>query len=170
MMEYRDLYDKDRNLTGKTIAKGEEIPKGYYITIVVCFMENSEGKFLMQKRSLEKDDLWATTGGHPKSGEDSLTGMHTEILEELGLDIDPKELKLVTTDQDDKIICDIYYLKKDINLNDITMQESEVADVKYLTLDEIETMYQKGEYKKSHYYMFKHCLKNLNQKQLHLKK
>lgn len=54
-MEYRDLYNKDRNLTGKTIAKGEPIPKGYYIKIVVCFMENSEGKFLMQKRSLQKD-------------------------------------------------------------------------------------------------------------------
>ena len=169
-MEYRDLYDKDRNLTSKTIAKGEEIPKGYYITIVVCFMENSEGKFLMQKRSIQKDGLWGTTGGHPKLGEDSLTGMHTEILEELGLDIDPNQLKLVTTVQDNKLICDIYYLKKDINLDDIIMQESEVADVKYLTLDEIENLYQQGEFKKSHYYMFNDCLKNLNRKQLHLNK
>ena len=169
-MEYRDLYDKDRNLTGKTVAKGEEIPKGYYIKVVVCFMEDSEGRFLMKKRSELKDGKWGTTGGHPKSGEDSLTGMHTEILEELGLDINKEELTLVTTEQDNKIICDIYYLKKDINLNDITMQESEVADVKYLTIDEIETMYQKGEYKKSHYYMFKHCLENLNQKQLQMNK
>ena len=162
MVERRDLYDKDRNLTGKTIAKGEQIPEGYYINIVVCFMENSEGKFLMQKRSPEKDGLWGTTGGHPKSGEDSLTGMHTEILEELGLDIDPNELNIVTTVQDNKLICDIYYLKKDINLDDIVMQESEVADVKYFTLDEIEDSYQKGEFKKSHYYMFKDFLKNLN--------
>lgn len=162
MVERRDLYDKDRNLTGKTIAKGEEIPKGYYITIVVCFMENNNGKFLMQKRSVQKDGLWGTTGGHPKSGEDSLTGIHTEILEELGLDIDPNKLKLVTTVQDNKLICDIYYLKKDINLDDIIMQESEVADVKYFTLDEIEELYRKGDFKKSHYYMFKDCLKNLN--------
>ncbi len=35
-MEYRDLYNKDRNLTGKTISKGEPIPKGYYIKIVVA--------------------------------------------------------------------------------------------------------------------------------------
>ena len=157
-MEYRDLYNKDRNLTGKTIAKGEPIPKGYYIKIVVCFMENSEGKFLMQKRSLQKDGLWATTGGHPKSGEDSLTGMHTEILEELGLDINKEELTLVTTEQDNKIICDIYYLKKDIDLKDIVMQESEVADVKYFTKNEIEKMYQNGEFKKSHYFMFQNFL------------
>ena len=75
-------------------------------------------------------DYGPQLGGNPKSGEDSLTGMHTEILEELDLDINPNELKLVVTNQDDKHICDIYYLKKDINLNDITMQESEVADVK----------------------------------------
>ena len=162
MVERRDLYDKNRNLTGKTIAQDEEIPKGYYITIVVCFMKNSEGKFLMQKRSVQKDGLWGTTGGHPKTGEDSLTGMHTEILEELGLDIDPNELKLLTTIQDNKLICDIYYLKKDINLDDIVMQEGEVADVKYFTIDEIERLYQKGEFKKSHYYMFKDCLKNLD--------
>ena len=169
-MEYRDLYDKDRNLTGKIIAKGEEIPNGYYIRVVVCFMENSEGKFLMQKRSELKDGKWGTTGGHPKSGEDSLTGMHTEILEELGLDINKEELKLVTTEQDNKIICDIYHLKKDIDLNDIIMQESEVADVKYLTLEEIEDLYEKGEFKKSHYYMFHDFQKNLNQKQLQKQK
>ncbi len=159
-MEYRDLYDKDRNLTGKTIAKGEKTPPGYYIMVVVCFMENSRGEFLMQKRSKVKDGLWGTTGGHPKTGEDSLTGMHTEILEELGLDINPSELSFVTTVQDNKIICDIYYLKKDINLNDIVMQESEVAAVKYLTLDDIEALHQKEKFKESHYQLFKEFKKN----------
>lgn len=160
-MEYCDLYDKNRKLTGKIISKDKPIPKGYYILVVVCFMENSEGKFLMQKRSVIKDGKWASTGGHPKTGEDSLTGMHTEIKEELGLDINKDELKLITTMQDDKIICDLYYLNKDIDLNDITMQKSEVSDVKYLTLDEIENLYQKGKFKKSYYHMFKHCLEKL---------
>ena len=159
-MEYRNLYGKNRNLISKKIAKGEPVPKGYNINIVVCFMENSEGKFLMQKRSPEKDGLWATTGGHPKSGENSLTGMHTEILEELGLDINPNELKLVTTVQDNKYICDIYYLKKDINIiDDIIMQTSEVANVKYLTKNEIEDMYKKSNFKKSHYHIFEDYLK-----------
>ena len=162
-MEYRNLYGKNRNLISKKIAKSEPVPKGYYINIVVCFMENSEGKFLMQKRSPEKDGLWATTGGHPKSGENSLTGMHTEILEELGLYINPNELKLVTTVQDNKYICDIYYLKKDINIiDDIIMQTSEVANVKYLTKNEIEDMYKKSNFKKSHYHIFEDYLKAIN--------
>lgn len=31
MVEYRDLYDKNRKLTGKKIKKGDPIPKGKYI-------------------------------------------------------------------------------------------------------------------------------------------
>lgn len=76
------------------------------------------------------------------------------------------ELKLVTTIQDNKIICDIYYINKDIDINDITMQESEVMLLKYLTLFEIEDLYKSGEFKKSHYHMFQNCLEKLNQKQL----
>lgn len=160
-MEIVDKLDNKRQFLRKTSDRSEKIV-GEFRQSAHTWIMNSEGKFLMQKRSPEKDGLWGTTGGHPKSGEDSLTGMHTEILEELGLDIDPNELNLVTTVQDSKLICDIYYLKKDINLDDIVMQESEVADVKYFTLDEIEDSYQKGEFKKSHYYMFKDFLKNLN--------
>lgn len=33
----------------------------YYILVVVCLMENSEGKFLTQKRSVKKDGLCGTT-------------------------------------------------------------------------------------------------------------
>ncbi len=47
-MEKRDLYDKDRNLADKTIFKNFPIPKGHYILVVLIFIQNSEGKFLIQ--------------------------------------------------------------------------------------------------------------------------
>lgn len=35
-MELRDLYDENKELTGGTIYKGQDVPKGrYYITVVV---------------------------------------------------------------------------------------------------------------------------------------
>lgn len=43
--EKRDLYDANRNLTKKTVFKGEPIPKGNYIVVVLVFIQNSEGKF-----------------------------------------------------------------------------------------------------------------------------
>ena len=54
-MEKRDLYDINRRLTGETIYKGEEIPEGSYITVVLVYIQNSEGKFLFQKRSKRKN-------------------------------------------------------------------------------------------------------------------
>ena len=62
--EKRDLYDVNRNLTGETIFKGDPIPKGKYIVVVLVFMQNSKGEFLIQKRSLRKNGLYASTGGH----------------------------------------------------------------------------------------------------------
>ena len=111
-MEKRDLYDINRRLTGKTIYKGEEIPEGSYITVVLVYIQNSEGKFLFQKRSKRKNGLWASTGGHPKSGETSLSGIITEIKEELGVEAKPQELKLMYSERDDVNRCfyDLYYL------------------------------------------------------------
>ena len=49
IMEKRDLYDENKELTGKTIYKNEEIPEGYFILMVVAFIENNEGLFLIHK-------------------------------------------------------------------------------------------------------------------------
>ena len=43
-MEKRDLYDFNRNLTGKTIFKGDPIPDNNYIIVVLVFIQNSDGK------------------------------------------------------------------------------------------------------------------------------
>lgn len=45
------------------------------------FIQNSAGKFLIQKRSEEKNGKFATMGGHPKSGESSIEGILTEVEE-----------------------------------------------------------------------------------------
>ena len=96
-MEKRDLYDEKRKLTGETILKGQDIPEGRYIVVVLVFIQNSEGKFLIQKRSQRKNGKYATAGGHPKSGESSLEGIITEIKEELGIDIPEENIQLFKT-------------------------------------------------------------------------
>ena len=96
-MEKRDLYDENKKLTGETIFKGEPVPKGRYYITVVIFIQNNEGKFLIQKRVIKKDGKWATTGGHPISGESSKQGIITEIKEELGIDVESKKIQLFKT-------------------------------------------------------------------------
>ena len=130
-MEKRDLYDENKKLTGETIFKGEKVPKGrYYITVVV-WIQNDEGDFLIQKRVLKKDGKWSTTGGHPVSGEASKQGIFTEIREELGLDLSDKEIILFKTIKTEEDFVDLYYLRANVDINNVVMQREEVEDVKW---------------------------------------
>jgi 8-oxo-dGTP pyrophosphatase MutT (NUDIX family) len=160
-MEIRDLYDLNKNLTGKTFVKGEQVPKGYYYLIVSIILENSNGEFLIQKRVSRKGGKWALTAGHPKSGENSLEGLCSEVSEELGIDISNDKPKLIETWINNDQIFDIYYLKKDIDLEDIVIQEEEVDGVRYATMEEIMEMHAKEKFHENHFILFSKCMENL---------
>lgn len=151
-MEKRDLYDINRNLTGETIYKGDKIPENKYIVVVLSFIQNSNGDFLIQKRSKQKDGKYASTGGHPKSGESSIQGMITEIQEEIGLSVLPQELDLIYSGREDseRVFFDIYYLKKDFEISDLTLQKEEVDFVEWDSLDSIKKLIDDGLFLDNH--------------------
>ena len=140
--EERDLYDINRNLTGEKIYKGDKIPNNRYILVVLAFIQNSDGEFLIQKRSKEKNGKYATTGGHPKSGESSIQGIITEIKEEVGLDVKEEEAELIYSGIEEKNqeLFDVYYIKKDFEINDLKLQKEEVELVRFLTIYEIKML------------------------------
>ena len=162
-MEKRDLYDENKQKTGEVIEKGKEVPKGrYYITVVV-WMQNSKGQFLIQRTVPEKYHMWSTTGGHPKAGESSLEGIVTEIKEELGLSVLAKDLKLFKTIKTEDDFVDIYYLKIDVSIDEITIQKEEVEDVKWATISEINDLIDKGLFLPPHIDFYNFCLEYLEQ-------
>lgn len=139
--EYTDLYDENKNLTGEKLfrEKGTKliVPKGRYSVVVLAFIENSKGEFLFQMTSKRKKNVWATTGGHVKSGQTSKEAIIEEIKEELGIDINADEVKLFKTYKYDDAFKDVFYIKKDIDINSLTYEKDEVEYVKYLTKEEI---------------------------------
>lgn len=141
-MEKRDLYDKDRNLIGESIFKGEPIPKGKYIIVILVMIQNYKGEFLIQKRSKQKGGKFAATGGHVKSGQTSVEGMIDEIQEEIGLTVRPEELELLYTAREDEqdVFFDLYYMKKDFEISDLILQEEEVESVSWKTIEEIDEL------------------------------
>ena len=156
-MEKRDLFDKDRKLTGKTIYKGEEVPEGSYIVVVLVFIQNSDGKSLIQKRSARKNGKYATTGGHPKSGESSIEGIITEVKEEIGLDIKPEDLTLYFggRSERERVFWDDYYAKIDVeDINSLKLQEDEVESVHWFSADEIKKSMKDDTFFKNHYEEF----------------
>lgn len=157
-LEKRDLYDINRKLTGEFIYKGQPIPRNRKILVVLVFIQNSNGDFLIQKRSIQKGGLYASTGGHPKSGETSIQGMITEIKEEIGLNIPENELKLFYSDSDDEVFFDLYYAKKDIDISSLTLQKEEVESVEWFSINQIQQLVSDEKFLKSHSEAFEKTL------------
>jgi len=151
-MEKRDLYDENRKLTGETIYKGEPIPEGKYIIVILVTIQNSKGEFLVQKRSKQKDGKYAFTGGHVKTGETSIEGMMAEIQEEIGVKVKPEELELIYSGREDsaQVFFDLYYMKKDLDISDLVLQEEEVESVQWNTIEEITELINSGNFLINH--------------------
>ena len=166
-MEKRDLYDSNRNLTGETIYKGEQTPDGKFIVVVLIFIQNSEGKFLIQKRSKRKNGKFATTGGHPKSGESSLEGIVTEVAEEIGIKLNPEYLKLYYEgkSEEEKVFFFFFYVKIDIqDIKKLKLQKEEVESLHWFSIDEINKLMDEGKFFKNHYEEFEILISWLDKK------
>ena len=164
MGELRDLYDANSQKTNKTYRKGENIPSGYYPMVVMVVIKNSKGEFLMQKRVQSKGGDWGVTGGHPKSGETPLQGIITEVKEELGLDFSKENFIEYDAGCDGKDCYKMYFVNKDIDLKDIKIQEEELSEVKWFSIDELKHMVEINELNENQISCFIKGCKFLEQK------
>ena len=165
-MELLNVYDNEGNLLDKVIPRGDKSVVLYdneHIGVVVIFIENSKGEFLMQKTSVEKGSENSSTGGHIDKGETPLSSIVREIKEELGIDVDSNELEYLGYLLYDRPIRFMYYLKKDIDIKDIVVQEEEVEFVKYMSVTEIKEIISKEEITKSHGIIFNKILELKNE-------
>ena len=145
MAELRDLYDINSNKTDKTYRKGENIPNGYYPMVVMVVIRNSKGEFLMQKRVESKGGDWGVTGGHPKSGETPIEGIITEVKEELGLNFLQEDFIEYDAGCDGKDCYKMYFVNKDVELENIKIQKEELSEVKWFSMDELKHMVEINE-------------------------
>lgn len=141
--EKRDLYDKNSNKTDLTYRKGDKVPEGYYPMVVMIAIQNSKGEFLMQKRVESKGGDYGVTGGHPKSGETPYEGIITEVKEELGIDISNNEIIEFNSGCDGKDCYKMYYTKMDLDISKLNIQEEELSEVRWFSMEELQDMVNK---------------------------
>lgn len=151
MSEYWDLYDCERKPLGKLHRRGDEIPEGEYHLVVEIWTRDDAGRFLISRRHPDKPWglFWECTGGSVVAGEDSLTGAQRELEEEIGLHANTDELKYVFTSinvRNTNSIYDVYEFRWNGDLSQLTFQEGEVVDAKWVDYDELCAMYEGGEF------------------------
>ena len=147
MEELIDIYDADRNRTGKTIPReGAFLKEGEYMLYVLAIVQDLQDRFLITQRSLDKHwaaGWWEVTGGGVLSGETSEQSVVREVREEVGLDVSTQPLepvyayKNVDLERGDNYIVDIYRFRLDVTEDDVTLQDSEAIACKFATWDEI---------------------------------
>lgn len=144
--ELWDVYDENRNPTGRTHRRGDYLKPGDYHLTVHVWMRNSEGKFLLTKRSPNKGfpNMWETTGGSALCGDDSLTAAIREVREETGLQLIAERGKVVLTKKGTDYFSDVWLFRQDFDLADVVLLEGETCDKMYASVSEIRRMRQEG--------------------------
>lgn len=153
-MELLDVYDSLGNKTGRVVNrdnKDEIFNKDEHIAVAIIYIENDKGEFLIQKTSKKKGGHYSSTGGHINHGEDAFNTIIREVKEELGIDISNDNIISLGHICVDFPVRFMFYLKKNINLNDIILQKDEVESVSYMSVDEIRNLLDKGLMHKGHY-------------------
>jgi 8-oxo-dGTP diphosphatase len=148
-MEIWDIYDKNREKTGKTIVRGESLEQGEYHLVVHMWILNSRGEFLIQKRAScvkSSPNMWAITGGAAIAGDDSYTACQREVFEELGIKADMSCAEVYLTVKRQDSICDVWVIRQDFELDECTLQEEELSEVRWATVTEVNELIGMGKF------------------------
>lgn len=151
-MEIIDLYNKKRERLDKTIIREEEPKDGEYKLSVHVWFLNSKGELLIQKRNenLKRNPgKWAFTGGVVDSGETSVEGAIRETKEELGIKVNENNIELLLSFKREHGFVDVWIVKDDIDINNIVLQESEVVEVKWVSIKELQQLIDRDQFVKS---------------------
>ena len=153
-MELWDLYNEQRELTGRDHVRGEEVPQGFYHLVVHIWIRNSKGEYLISQRSADRPAyplMWECVGGSVTKGEDSLTGALRETKEEVGLTLSPEDGKLVYSVVGRVVngvkfrdIVDVWLFEYDgpVSLEQATTKE--VAQTVWVTKKQIQELFDTG--------------------------
>lgn len=141
-MEYNDIYDKDRNLTGRTHLRGTPWKKGEYGLVACVWVYNGRGELLMTRRAPEKTfpGTWENSGGAVKAGEQSRTAIARELFEETGICAEEDAFELLETGRDGNTHYDYYCIKRDVPLSQIVLQPGETDDARWVTFAQVRKM------------------------------
>ncbi|MBO5317125.1 MAG: NUDIX domain-containing protein [Oscillospiraceae bacterium] len=72
-MEFNDIYDKNRNLTGRVHKRGTPWRFGEYGLVVCVWVYDGRGRILLTRRAKGKSyaGTWENSGGAAQAGENS---------------------------------------------------------------------------------------------------
>lgn len=145
-MEWNDVYDKNRNLTGKVHRRGTHWKPGEYGLVVCVWVYDGAGKLLLTRRAKGKSfaGTWENSGGAAKAGETSRQAIARELFEETGILAAEEEFEFLGSDLDPCTHYDFYCLKRYVPLNEIVLLPGETDGVQWADFEQVRRMVDTG--------------------------
>jgi len=163
MDEYIDILDENGNYTGEKILKSGAHSKGLFHPTVHIWFYTFKGELLLQKRGITKKTfpgLWdVSVAGHIGAGEDILDSALREVQEEIGLNLKINELVKIgihkseqkhTDNLIDREFHHIFISELKTSPQKLKLQESEVSDVKLISINDFERVIENKDLQKDY--------------------
>ena len=153
--EFLEVYSPEGTKTGQKKSKSEIHRKGLFHSTVHVWIFTEEGNILIQKRSKKKElnpGVWdVSVAGHVKFNENIKKAAKRETLEETGININTKDLLKIGVYRSvnihptaiDKEFFHTYILKIDKNSINLDFKNNEVDDLKFISIEEMESLIKK---------------------------
>lgn len=153
-MEYWDIYDKNKQPTGRKMVRNDFRLKDdeYHLTVLGVLM-TPDHRFLITQRVMTKrwaPGWWEVSGGGAQAGETSREAVNREVHEETGIDVSHAKGGYQFTYQrenpgeGDNYFVDVYRFEVDLKPEDLHFQKSEILGHKLATADEIKELGKQG--------------------------
>ncbi len=151
MEEYLNLYNKNKKLMKESVLRSERfnIKKNRYYMVVFLIIENLNKELLLQLTSKSKHSEIALTGGHVQKGSNPLETVIEETKEELGINLDKKKIKFLQSIKLEQEYIEVYHIKDDIKIKDMTLDKNEVESVKFYDYESIKKLLKERKIRKS---------------------
>lgn len=153
-MEFWDIYDSNKQRTGRTMKRNDWCLKdGEYHLTVLGVIVRPDGRFLITQRVMTKawaPGWWEVSGGAAQAGEDSFDAVKREIKEETGIDVSGAEGGYLFTyhrenpGEGDNYFVDVYRFVLDFTEEDVRLQEKEAAGFRLAAPEEIKELAKQG--------------------------
>lgn len=159
--ELIEVLDENGISAGKAVSRRAIHEKGLWHRGVIIAVLNDKRQVLMQQRSLIKDKYpgkWdLSVAGHIPYGEDSISTAIREMNEEINYalseEISVRDFRYLTSFRKQEVISedlienqfyDFLVLNRNMAIDDLNMQESEVLNLKYISIAELLKMKQEN--------------------------
>lgn len=145
-VEFNDIYDRNRNRTGRIHQRGTRWKFGEYGLVVCVWVYDGNGNILLTRRAPGKSfaGTWENSGGAAKAGESSRQAIARELFEETGIRAEEQEFELLSSERNRHTHYDFYCLKRETPIEETVLLPGETDAVQWASMDQVREMVRDG--------------------------